>query len=400
MYSSTDCRVIDLNPFEDIYQNGETIWRLDNFEDTIPALMCASDLLNSEPTERNYHSMSNMEISHSSDTPMDQMVDNLVEIYNQSITSDDNISLEAINDYSHDNMGSGDGKESIWGLALNWENKCLKTSLKTSLKSKKREKRGKTLVNSLHPQPNLVRFPEKLWKIVNECSSGAIKWSPNGNSILINYDLFQNQYLNDFLHFKTKNLSSFVRQLNLYGFHKLGQKTKKKTNASYPLPLNGINSLQTKDQILSSTSSLSPTVNQSMASEETHYEMHEFKSEYFRKGQMQLLDKIKRKYPNVANDENSHQLIQNKVNTQRKPLKQLNAKTKSKQMTKNLTKSKESFEENLNSVNFKSVPSEQKSGVPSEQSSNCFQISYQLIIPQMFDQSIQANDENVSNFMI
>ncbi|CAD1479579.1 unnamed protein product [Heterotrigona itama] len=67
-----------------------------------------------------------------------------------------------------------------------------------------------------------LRFPQKLWRIVNECRSGAIRWSLNGNTILLDYKKFQEQYLdagNSI--FKTKNITSFIRQLNLYGFRKV-----------------------------------------------------------------------------------------------------------------------------------------------------------------------------------
>lgn len=67
-----------------------------------------------------------------------------------------------------------------------------------------------------------LRFPQKLWRIVNECKSGAIRWSLTGNTILLDYKKFQEQYLdagNSI--FKTKNITSFIRQLNLYGFRKV-----------------------------------------------------------------------------------------------------------------------------------------------------------------------------------
>ncbi|XP_076635616.1 heat shock transcription factor, X-linked member 4 [Colletes latitarsis] len=67
-----------------------------------------------------------------------------------------------------------------------------------------------------------LRFPKKLWRIVNECDTGAIRWSLGGNTILLDYKKFQEQYLgagNSI--FKTKNITSFIRQLNLYGFRKV-----------------------------------------------------------------------------------------------------------------------------------------------------------------------------------
>ncbi|XP_076664988.1 heat shock transcription factor, X-linked member 4 [Andrena cerasifolii] len=67
-----------------------------------------------------------------------------------------------------------------------------------------------------------LRFPQKLWRIVSECSSGAIQWSQNGTTILLDYKRFQEQYLDGGNSiFKTRNITSFIRQLNLYGFRKV-----------------------------------------------------------------------------------------------------------------------------------------------------------------------------------
>jgi hypothetical protein len=75
---------------------------------------------------------------------------------------------------------------------------------------------------SLVTNKNLSKFPRKLWKIVNECDTGAIQWNNGGRSILLDHVKFQEQYLyckNSL--FKIKKLASFIRQLNLYGFHKV-----------------------------------------------------------------------------------------------------------------------------------------------------------------------------------
>ncbi|KAK0180159.1 hypothetical protein PV327_005828 [Microctonus hyperodae] len=67
-----------------------------------------------------------------------------------------------------------------------------------------------------------TRFPQKLWKIVNECRTGAIRWSINGATILLDYKKFHEEYLNPpHSIFKTSNITSFIRQLNLYGFRKV-----------------------------------------------------------------------------------------------------------------------------------------------------------------------------------
>lgn len=63
------------------------------------------------------------------------------------------------------------------------------------------------------------KFPAILYDLVTKCTSGAIGWSPDGRSIVIKYSLFREEYLQRV--FKTANITSFVRQLNLYGFRKV-----------------------------------------------------------------------------------------------------------------------------------------------------------------------------------
>ncbi|XP_049854396.1 heat shock factor protein 5-like isoform X2 [Schistocerca gregaria] len=70
--------------------------------------------------------------------------------------------------------------------------------------------------------PLLKRFPQKLWDIINNCESDAIRWGQQGRSIVVDYNVFRDQYLNCTAPlFKTRNITSFVRQLNLYGFRKI-----------------------------------------------------------------------------------------------------------------------------------------------------------------------------------
>ncbi|XP_029164312.1 heat shock factor protein 2-like isoform X2 [Nylanderia fulva] len=67
-----------------------------------------------------------------------------------------------------------------------------------------------------------MRFPQKLWRIVNECQTGAIRWGANGDTVLLDYKRFQTEYLDARRPiFKTSNITSFIRQLNLYGFRKV-----------------------------------------------------------------------------------------------------------------------------------------------------------------------------------
>lgn len=71
-------------------------------------------------------------------------------------------------------------------------------------------------------------FPAKLWRLVNSRANTAIFWDSQGDTIIINRHLFEKQILSpdsptfdNADTFKTTNYSSFVRQLNLYGFRKI-----------------------------------------------------------------------------------------------------------------------------------------------------------------------------------
>ena len=71
------------------------------------------------------------------------------------------------------------------------------------------------------------KFPGKLWKIVNDCKTGAIGWGKEGRSIIVHKAQFQREYLDPpSKYFKTTHIGSFIRQLNLYGFKKVQPPTR------------------------------------------------------------------------------------------------------------------------------------------------------------------------------
>ncbi|NWX25282.1 HSF5 protein, partial [Notiomystis cincta] len=71
-------------------------------------------------------------------------------------------------------------------------------------------------------------FPMKLWLLVNSPCVHSVRWDAHGEGVFIDQGLFEQELLGvghsaagDEELFKTKNFGSIVRQLNLYGFHKL-----------------------------------------------------------------------------------------------------------------------------------------------------------------------------------
>ena len=88
-------------------------------------------------------------------------------------------------------------------------------------------------------ETSLLNFPEKLWWIVNNSKHEEIHWNSEGTSIVIpNTRKFVDEILNSpsSTLFKTKNFSSFVRQLNLYGFRKVTEYPKKTVHSPLLVP--------------------------------------------------------------------------------------------------------------------------------------------------------------------
>ncbi|NXO01402.1 HSF5 protein, partial [Rhinopomastus cyanomelas] len=71
-------------------------------------------------------------------------------------------------------------------------------------------------------------FPAKLWQLVNNPQVESVQWDDRGEGLLIDEHLFLREVLEpeggDSI-FKTKSFPSFIRQLNLYGFHKVAKQT-------------------------------------------------------------------------------------------------------------------------------------------------------------------------------
>ncbi|KAK7172502.1 hypothetical protein R3I93_002573 [Phoxinus phoxinus] len=72
---------------------------------------------------------------------------------------------------------------------------------------------------------NYNNFPAKLWCLTNDPQNNSVFWSPNGDGLIVDQQRFEDELLSpvkqDAKLFKTSNFTSFIRQLNLYGFRKL-----------------------------------------------------------------------------------------------------------------------------------------------------------------------------------
>uniref|UniRef100_A0A452RGX2 HSF-type DNA-binding domain-containing protein n=1 Tax=Ursus americanus TaxID=9643 RepID=A0A452RGX2_URSAM len=67
-------------------------------------------------------------------------------------------------------------------------------------------------------------FPRKLWRIVEDDAFPSVCWNDDGNTVVIDKDLFQREILHrrgPERIFETDSLKGFIRLMNLYGFSKL-----------------------------------------------------------------------------------------------------------------------------------------------------------------------------------
>lgn len=78
-----------------------------------------------------------------------------------------------------------------------------------------------TPANTTNNKPLVIPgFVSKLYRMVDESASNLIKWGEDGKTFIVTRpEEFSRQVLP--LFFKHNNFSSFVRQLNMYGFHKV-----------------------------------------------------------------------------------------------------------------------------------------------------------------------------------
>ena len=72
------------------------------------------------------------------------------------------------------------------------------------------------------PRPTTTSFLEKLYTILEEEPSDIISWNSVGDSFCVySPQQFSQQIMNKY--FKSTKFNSFVRQLNFYGFRKIGR---------------------------------------------------------------------------------------------------------------------------------------------------------------------------------
>ncbi|XP_058390861.1 heat shock transcription factor, X-linked member 3-like [Diceros bicornis minor] len=69
-----------------------------------------------------------------------------------------------------------------------------------------------------------LSFPRKLWMLAEDSAFTSVRWNDDGDTVIIEEDLFQREILNRrgaARIFETDSLKTFIRQLNLHGFSKI-----------------------------------------------------------------------------------------------------------------------------------------------------------------------------------
>lgn len=94
-------------------------------------------------------------------------------------------------------------------------NGSISKSIKTT------EQQGKNSVSVTHPQQNgIPLFLQKTYQMISECDSILAEWTPGGESFVVKDPT---QFAKSVIptYFDHSKFSSFARQLNFYGFHKV-----------------------------------------------------------------------------------------------------------------------------------------------------------------------------------
>ena len=141
-------------------------------------------------------------------------------LYNQSIEDFKDESLKSIDETMiHEDKENvvlhhlaGHEMPNFDDLLQHQSNPATTISLKASCKSSNKNKSYKK------------KFAFKLYNLVNDSQTDAIKWTEHGDSFEINYALFESECQSKVS--RSKKISSFVRSLNMYGFVKR-RKTRK-----------------------------------------------------------------------------------------------------------------------------------------------------------------------------
>lgn len=69
-----------------------------------------------------------------------------------------------------------------------------------------------------------LSFPRRLWRIVEDTTFTSVCWNDDGDTVIIDEDLFQREILHrrgPERIFETDSLKGFIRLMNLYGFSKI-----------------------------------------------------------------------------------------------------------------------------------------------------------------------------------
>lgn len=143
--------------------------------------------------------------------------------------------------------------------------------------------------SSFNKQHHPATFVTKLYLMVDDSSTNAyIRWGPEGDSFIVSYpEEFAREILPRF--FKHNNFSSFVRQLNMYGFHKVPHIT-----TATPM-LSAFDGCGDGGDYFSRALSIQSTSSFTNASFPSYTNAWEFSHENFRRNQTNLLLNVRRK---------------------------------------------------------------------------------------------------------